>query len=226
MYSATAVEPTKLTACTRSSVSRVSTASLSPLTRLNTPSGSPASVNSRAQSNGAVGSFSEGFNTKVLPQAIAIGYIHIGTIAGKLNGVMPATTPSGWCSAQLSMPGPTFLENSPFSSSAMPQAYSTTSTPRRNSPIASSSTLPCSSVMAATTSSAFSSSNCLKRNMMRARLIGGMSRHAGKAASAAAMASSTVCRDAMATCRATLPVAGFVTGSGRLASATSWPLMK
>ena len=26
----------------------------------------------------------------VLPQAIASGYIHIGTIAGKLNGVMPA----------------------------------------------------------------------------------------------------------------------------------------
>ena len=44
---------------------------------------------------GAVGSFSDGFSTNVLPQAIAIGYIHIGTIAGKLNGVMPATTPSG-----------------------------------------------------------------------------------------------------------------------------------
>jgi allophanate hydrolase subunit 1 len=35
-------------------------------------------------------------STKVLPQAMAMGYIHIGTIAGKLNGVMPATTPSGW----------------------------------------------------------------------------------------------------------------------------------
>ena len=31
----------------------------------------------------------------VLPQAIAIGNIHIGTMAGKLNGVMPATTPTG-----------------------------------------------------------------------------------------------------------------------------------
>ena len=31
----------------------------------------------------------------MLPQAIATGNIHIGTIAGKLNGVMPATTPSG-----------------------------------------------------------------------------------------------------------------------------------
>ena len=32
----------------------------------------------------------------VFPHAIALANIHIGTIAGKLNGVMPATTPSGW----------------------------------------------------------------------------------------------------------------------------------
>ena len=44
----------------------------------------------------ADGSRSRGLSTNVLPHAIAIGYIHIGTIAGKLNGVMPATTPSGW----------------------------------------------------------------------------------------------------------------------------------
>ena len=45
---------------------------------------------------GADGSRSEGFKMKVFPQAMASGYIHIGTMAGKLNGVMPATTPSGW----------------------------------------------------------------------------------------------------------------------------------
>ena len=33
---------------------------------------------------------------KVLPQAMAIGNIHIGTMTGKLNGVMPAQTPSAW----------------------------------------------------------------------------------------------------------------------------------
>ena len=43
----------------------------------------------------ADGSFSDGFRMNVLPQAIAFANIHIGTIAGKLNGVMPATTPSG-----------------------------------------------------------------------------------------------------------------------------------
>ena len=32
---------------------------------------------------------------KVLPQANAIGNIHIGTMAGKLNGVIPTVTPNG-----------------------------------------------------------------------------------------------------------------------------------
>ncbi len=49
-----------------------------------------------------------------MPQASAIGNIHIGTIAGKLNGVIPAQTPSGWRTDQLSMPRPTCSVNSPF----------------------------------------------------------------------------------------------------------------
>ena len=44
---------------------------------------------------GTDGSRSDGLSTKVLPQTIARGHIHNGTIAGKLNGVIPATTPSG-----------------------------------------------------------------------------------------------------------------------------------
>ena len=39
---------------------------------------------------------SDGFRMKQLPHAIAGAHIHMGTIAGKLNGVMPATTPTGW----------------------------------------------------------------------------------------------------------------------------------
>ena len=56
----------------------------------------PASIASSASAIGVIGSCSEGFSTKVLPQTIAIGNIHSGIIAGKLNGVMPAQTPSGW----------------------------------------------------------------------------------------------------------------------------------
>ncbi len=33
---------------------------------------------------------------KALPQAIDTGHIHRGTITGKLNGVMPTVTPTGW----------------------------------------------------------------------------------------------------------------------------------
>ena len=43
---------------------------------------------------------------KALPQASAGHIFHIGIIAGKLNGVIPATTPSGWRIEYMSMPGP------------------------------------------------------------------------------------------------------------------------
>ena len=91
-----------------------STDSLSPLITLNTPSGRSASFNNSANLIAHEGSFSEGLSINAFPQAIAIGNIHIGTIAGKLNGVIPATTPNGCLIDQLSTLVPTFSENSPF----------------------------------------------------------------------------------------------------------------
>ncbi len=73
----------------------------------------------------------------MFPQAIATGCIHIGTIAGKLNGVMPATTPSGSRKEKTSTPPDTWSENSPLSRCGMPHANSTTSSPRCTSPSAS-----------------------------------------------------------------------------------------
>ena len=95
MWRAIGVEPTKLTAAMSGCSRMRSTATLSPCTTLNTPAGSPASAIHSAISSAADGSFSLGFSTNVLPQMMASGNIHIGTMAGKLNGVMPATTPSG-----------------------------------------------------------------------------------------------------------------------------------
>src|SRR4051794_26042352 len=95
MYCAIGVEPTKLTALTSGCSSSPSTATLSPCRTLKTPSGRPASAHSSASRTAADGSFSDGLRMNVLPQAIATGNIHIGTMAGKLNGVIPATTPSG-----------------------------------------------------------------------------------------------------------------------------------
>ena len=87
------------------------------------------------------GSRSDGLRMKVLPQAMATGYIHMGTITGKLNGVIPATTPRGWRTDEASTPLETSSENSPLSRWGMPQANSTTSMPRATSPRASSSDL-------------------------------------------------------------------------------------
>ena len=121
-----------------------STASLSPCTTLSTPGGKPASWNRSQISIEVEGSRSDGFRMNVFPQAMATGYIHIGTMAGKLNGVIPATTPSGWRSDQLSISGPTLRLYSPFRRCGMPQAKSTTSMPRASSPRASACVLPCS----------------------------------------------------------------------------------
>ena len=95
-YWAIGVEPTNDTDLTAGLVSSSSTAVLSPCRTLNTPAGSPASFHSSASHNAADGSFSEGLSTTVLPQAMARGKNHIGTMAGKLNGEMIPTTPRGW----------------------------------------------------------------------------------------------------------------------------------
>ena len=60
-----------------------------------TPGGSPASAHKAPSQFAADGSFSDGFKTTQFPHAIAIGKNQHGTIAGKLNGLITATTPSG-----------------------------------------------------------------------------------------------------------------------------------
>ena len=74
-----------------------STASLSPLTTLSTPGGRPASMHQLGQAHRHDG-IALG---RLQDEGVAAGdapapNIHIGIMAGKLNGVMPATTPSGW----------------------------------------------------------------------------------------------------------------------------------
>ena len=135
--------------------------------------------------NPADGSRSDGFSTKVLPQASATGNIHIGTITGKLNGVMPAQTPTGWRTEKLSMPRPTCSVTSPRIRCGMPQANSTTSMPRVNSPLASDSTLPCSSVMMRASVASSRSSSSRNLNITRARVSGGVAAQPGNAARAA-----------------------------------------
>ena len=114
------------------------TTSLSPLTRLSKPFGALVSLKSSVINNEPIGSFSEGFNIKELPVARANGNIHIGTIAGKLNGVIPKIIPNGENSLQESISVLIFLLYSPFITSPIPHAYSTFSMPLLTSPKASS----------------------------------------------------------------------------------------
>ena len=79
------VEPTKEIAFTSGCSSSASTASLSPWTTLNTPSGRPARLSRSAIISDADGSSGLGLSTKQLPAAMATGYIHIGTITGKVE---------------------------------------------------------------------------------------------------------------------------------------------
>jgi hypothetical protein len=65
-----------------------------------------ASLSSDVSSRLTVGVFSDGLSTNAFPQAMAIGNIHIGTIPGKLNGVMPTQTASGRRIEKLSIPLP------------------------------------------------------------------------------------------------------------------------
>ena len=132
------VEPTKPIAEIYLSSRIQSTATLSPLTTCRMPSGSPASVSNSANMIGTDGSRSEGFSIKAFPAAIAGQNFHIGIMAGKLKGVIPATTPNGCLIDQLSTLVPTFSENSPFNKCGIPQANSTTSSPLVKDPLASS----------------------------------------------------------------------------------------
>src|SRR5207302_8910445 len=104
MCFATGDEPTNEIAFTFGWVSNASTHSRPPGTTFNTPFGKPALSNSSMINSAVSGTFSLGLRTNVFPQASASGNIHIGTIAGNLNGVMPTQTPSGCNTVSQSTP--------------------------------------------------------------------------------------------------------------------------
>ncbi len=145
----------------------------------------------------------------MLPHAMAGAHIHMGTMAGKLKGVMPAQTPSGWRIEYTSTPVEACSEKWPRSRVGMPQACSTTSSPRVTSPIASESTLPCSSVRIRAMSSRRSCTSSRTANMSSARFARESARQAGNASRAAATARSTSSAVARSTAPLCSPVAGL-----------------
>mmetsp|Transcript_63079 Transcript_63079/g.150343 ORF Transcript_63079/g.150343 Transcript_63079/m.150343 type:complete len:269 (+) Transcript_63079:384-1190(+) len=93
--SATRELPTKESAAIAGcSASPLATTSV-PCTIEKTPGGQPASARSSPIRISVRGTFSLGFMMRQFPQPMAIGKVHRGTIAGKLNGTIEATTPRG-----------------------------------------------------------------------------------------------------------------------------------
>ncbi len=164
---------------------------------------------------------------KALPHAMAGESFQSGIMAGKLKGVMPATTPRGWRIEYMSMPGPAPSVKSPFSRCGMPVQNSDTSTPRWMSPLASETVLPCSR---ASSSARESVSWAMRsRNFMntRARRWGLVAAQAGWAALAFSTAARSSSRDASASLPMTSPVMGWKTSLVRPdCPATCLPPMK
>ena len=200
---------------------------MSPCTTWKTPLGSPASRNNSASRTGTDGSRSLGFRMNALPHASAGPAFQSGIIAGKLNGVMPATTPSGWRSEYTSMPVPAPSVYSPLIRCGMPTANSITSTPRWISPLESATVLPCSRESSSASSSTFWLTRSMNFIITRARRCGFQAAHSFCASTATATAASTSAALAIGTFACTSPVLGFITSAVRLdCPAVRWPSMK
>ncbi len=207
----TRVEPTKETALISGWSQIALTTSGPPWMTFSTPGGTPASWASSTRRMVTIGSCSDGLRTKVLPVAMAIGNIHSGIIAGKLNGVMPAQTPMGCRRVKVSTPPATLLASSPNCRLPIPAACSTTSRPRNTSPSASGRVLPCSAVRIAASSFMFSRISCWYLRKMRARAPMGVFFQVLNAALALATARSTSSGVAKGTRARTSWVAGLIT---------------
>ena len=100
------------------------------------------------------GTISDGLSTIVFPRTSAFGMLQCGTMLGKLNGTIDATTPTGVRSVRHSTPRLT-SRTAPVAICGSEQANSVSSIALSHSARASDMTLPCSSTM-----SALSSSRC------------------------------------------------------------------
>ena len=104
---------------------------------MKTPFGNPASFKSSAILFALNGTSSDGLSIIVLPSTKAFGMVQFGTMLGKLNGEIEATTPIGKCSTLHSTPLLT-SSSSPDMSWGIEQANSVNSALFKTSAFASS----------------------------------------------------------------------------------------
>ena len=91
----TSVGPVKATLSRSGCFTNAAPVAPAPVTRLKTPSGSPASWQISAKSNAVSGVVSAGFKTTVFPQASAGATFHATINNGKFHGMICPATPTG-----------------------------------------------------------------------------------------------------------------------------------
>mmetsp|Transcript_147910 Transcript_147910/g.474889 ORF Transcript_147910/g.474889 Transcript_147910/m.474889 type:complete len:347 (-) Transcript_147910:49-1089(-) len=221
--SATAEDPTKVSAAMSLWSHKASTTSRAPFTIWNAPFGTPASYMRSATRRMVKGTFSLGFRMTQLPATSAMGAVHMGTIKGKLKGTMLVTMPTGSRKSWQYTP-PDTGKILPWASCGIENAHSTVSKPLARSPCASVRFLPFSLQIRPTNSSAFCSHKWWNLIMMVARRFMVRLDHSPYAALAAATATFTSAAVPISTRAMTLPSCGLSMsrGLGRFTPAASF----
>ena len=154
-----------------------------------------------------------------LPHASAGPAFHSGIIAGKLNGVMPATTPSGWRIEYTSMPVPAPSVYSPLSRCGMPIGELDDLDAALDVALGVGDGLAVLQESSSASSSTFWLTRSMNFIITRARRCGFHAAHSFCASTATATAASTSAREAIGTLACTSPVLGFITSAVRV----DWP---
>ena len=87
-------------------------------TTFTTPSGTPASSNSRTIAIAVSGVSSAGLSTTVQPAASAGPILRVAIAAGKFHGVISSEMPIGACETSIRFVPPGAVEKSPFARTA------------------------------------------------------------------------------------------------------------
>ena len=218
----TAVLPVKLSL--RTSGLPVSSAPISwglPTTTLKQPAGKPARSASSAIASADRGVSSAGLTTTVQPAASAGATLRAIIALGKFQGVMAATTPTGWRMHTARVCGVAPENTSPSARLACSANHSMKEAPYWISPRDSNNALPCSAVISTARSSAASIVSSYQRRRMPARSLTVVRRHSPNARWAASMARRVSAALAVRTSAIVAPVAGLFTARTSRASPAS-----
>jgi hypothetical protein len=194
---------------------------------LSTPGGRPARAASAASASAVSGASSLGLQTTVQPAASAGATLRVIMEKGKFQGVMAATTPTGWRSTRKRVARAGGDSTSPATRGASSANHRMEASPVSTSLRASASGLPHSRVMRRARSSRAAQAASCQRRSAAARSRAGRAAQGPNAAAAAAIAARVSGPPQSETRARRPPVAGLSTSKAApLAGCTNAPPTK